>query len=274
MNQITNSKYIGIKMLKENILASIIFATSIIISTSCFAGWQDALKQADDLLKGSTGTTDAVSVGSSLSNDKVSQGLKEALDVGVANAITMLGKDGGFLNDQAVKIMLPDEMKTVDKLLRAAGQDKVMDDFVTSMNRAAEQAVPQVSDIFVDEISKMSLSDAQGILAGSDTAATDYFRKNTSAELTQLIKPHVNTAMEKTQVTNYYKSLTSMVKQYDSFGLMKSYMGDTAEIDDYVTNKTMEGLFNKIAVQEKLIRDNPMARSSDLLKEVFSSSGQ
>ena len=266
-------------MFNNKLILSSIITITLIITNSSYAGWQDYIKDADSLLKSSTGK-DSVSKGSAsnvssvLSNDQVSNGLKEALDVGVKTAVDMLGKENGFLADEAVKIMLPEEMKTIEKLLRSAGQEKIMDDFVESMNRAAEKAVPEVTDVFVESISKMTLTDAQGILSGSDTAATDYFRDNTSTQLNQLIKPYVNTAMDQTQVTQYYKTLTATVKQYDSFGLTKSYLGDADEIDEYVTSKTMEGLFIKIADQEKMIRTNPMARSSDLLKDVFGSVSQ
>ena len=238
---------------------------------SAFSGWQDWVKEADSVLKTTTGKSTTSNVSSALSNDEIAKGLKEALDVGVKKSIDMLGAQNGFLNDQSVKIPMPDSMQQVEKALRSFGQEQMADEFVTSMNRAAEKAVPQVSEVFVDAISKMSLDDAQGILAGSDTAATDYFKKNTSAQLTELIKPYVNDAMNQAQVTQYYKAMSGQVKKYDSFGLMDQYLGSAADIDQYVTDKTMEGLFTKIAAEETLIRQNPAARSSELLKDVFGS---
>ena len=239
--------------------------------TSAFSGWQDWVKEADSVLKSTTGKSTTSNVSSALSNDEISRGLKEALDVGVKKAIDTLGTENGFLNDQSVKILMPESMQKVEKLLRSFGQEQMADEFVTSMNRAAEKAVPEVSNVFVDAISKMSLDDAQGILHGSDTAATDYFKKNTSAQLGELIKPYVNDAMNQTQVTQYYKAMAGQVKKYDTFGMMDSYLGSAADIDTYVTDKTMEGLFTKIADQEKLIRENPAARSTELLKDVFGS---
>ena len=242
---------------------------------SAFSGWQDWAKEADSAVKSVTGksatSTISSSASSTLSNDEIAKGLKEALDVGVKKSIDMLGTQNGFLNDQSVKILMPESMQQVEKALRSFGQEKMADEFVTSMNRAAEKAVPQVSNVFVDAISKMSLDDAQTILAGSDTAATDYFKKNTSEELTHLIKPYVNDAMNQAQVTQYYKAMSGQVKKYDSFGLMDQYLGSAADIDKYVTDKTMEGLFTKIAAEETLIRQNPAARSSELLKDVFGS---
>jgi len=258
-------------MIKKRLLVISLSLSGILFITPGFAGWQDLLKDADSLIKGTSGTTGQSAATSSLSNQQVAQGLKEALNSGVETAINMLGKQDGFLNDQAVKILMPEPLQKVESTLRSFGQEKMADEFVASMNRAAEQAVPQVSNIFIDSIAKMSLTDAQGILSGGDTAATDYFKKNTSEQLTQLIKPYVTKSMDSNQVTQYYKAMVSQVKRYDSFGLMDSYLGNAAEIDDYVTNKTMEGLFVKIADQEKLIRQNPAARSTELLKEVFGS---
>lgn len=258
-------------MLKRRLLITSILLSGSLLITPGYAGWQDLLKDADSLLKGSSETSQSSGTTSSLSNQQIAQGLKEALDSGVKTAIDMLGKENGFLNDQAVKILMPEQLQKVESTLRTFGQEKMADEFVASMNHAAEQAVPQVSQIFIDSIAKMSLSDAQGILSGGDTAATDYFKNNTSEQLSKLIKPHVKNAMDSNQVTQYYKSMVSQVKRYDSFGLMDSYLGNAAEIDDYVTNKTMDGLFVKIAEQEKLIRDNPAARSTELLKEVFGS---
>ncbi len=260
-------------MKKQLLIMSLLVAMGITI-TPAFSGWQDWLKDADTALKATTGKDTTSTMSSALSNDEITQGLKEALDVGVKKAIDMLGTENGFLNDQSVRIPLPDSMQKVEKALRSFGQEKTADEFVTSMNRAAEQAVPQVTNVFVEAISKMSLDDAQGILSGGDTAATDYFKKHTSAQLSQLISPYVNDAMNQAQVTQYYKAMAGQVKKYDSFGLMDSYLGSAADIDSYVTDKTMEGLFTKIAAQEKLIRQNPAARSTDLLKDVFGSVGQ
>jgi len=256
-------------MMLFNKTISALLLLVILFSNSSFASWQDMLKDADKVLKSSTGKSVSANAGSILSNDQIAQGLKEALDIGVKTAVDSLGKENGFLSDQAVKIMMPEEMKTVEKLLRSVGQEKIIDDYVTSMNRAAEQAVPKVTDIFVNSISQMSLSDARSILSGSNTAATDYFRNNTSEQLRKQITPYIKSAMDKSQVTQYYQSLSSKLKQYDTFGLSKKYLGDIAEVDQYVTDKTLDGLFAKIAEQEKLIRANPMARSTDILKTVF-----
>lgn len=258
-------------MIKKTIVISGLLCSGCLLFTPGFAGWQDLLKDADSLIKSSTGSSQSSAMTGSLSNQQIAQGLKEALNVGVDTAINMLGKENGFLNDQAVKILMPEPLKKVESTLRTFGQEQMADEFVASMNHAAEQAVPKVSQIFVDAIAKMSLSDAQGILSGGETAATDYFKQNTSEQISQLIRPYVQSAMDSNQVTQYYKAMVSQVKNYDSFGLMDSYLGNAADLDDYVTSKTMDGLFIKIADQEKLIRENPAARSTELLQEVFGS---
>jgi hypothetical protein len=256
---------------KKNLLIISLIAISAATFNTAYSGWQDWVKDADAVLKSTTGKDTSATMSSALSNDQIAQGLKEALDVGVKKAIELLGQENGFLNDQAVKILMPESMQQVEKALRSFGQEQAADEFVTSMNRAAEKAIPQVGNVFADAISKMSLEDAQSILSGTDTAATDYFKKNTSEQLSQLIKPYVTESMNQAQVTQYYKAMTEQVKRYDTFGLMNAYLGDAADIDSYVTDKTMAGLFNKIAVQEQLIRANPAARSTELLKEVFGS---
>lgn len=257
--------------MNKQLLMIVLLSVSLGGLNPAVSGWQDWLKDADSVLKVTTGQDTSATVSTALSNDKIAQGLKEALDVGVKKAINLLGKQGGFLNDQSVKILLPESMQQIEKALRSFGHEKMADEFVASMNRAAEKAVPQVSQVFADAIAQMSLQDAQGILAGSDTAATDYFKQQTSSQLSELIKPYVNDAMNQAQVTQYYKAMTQQLKHYDTFGLMNAYLGSASDIDNYVTQKTMAGLFEKIAVQEKLIRENPAARSSELLKTVFGS---
>jgi len=245
---------------------------SFLFVSNVHSGWQDGiLKQAGDILGG----TDSASIGKaagSLSNGDISAGLKQALDIGVKKAVDILGKKDGFLKDEAVKILMPEKLRKVEEFLRSVGQDKIADDFILSMNNAAEKAVPQVTNIFADSIKKMSIQDAKQILTGPDNAATQYFKKNTSEQLQQLISPQVKNSMASADVTKYYNSMLNMVKEYDKFGLMKRYLGvDEGNLESYVTDKTMDGLFSKIAIQEKAIRDNPAMRSTDLLKRVFGS---
>ncbi|MFK5892945.1 MAG: DUF4197 domain-containing protein [Pseudomonadota bacterium] len=234
-------------------------------------GWQDnILKQAESYLNNGNTPSSLTKSAGNLSNSDISTGLKQALDIGIKKAVQVLGKKDGFLSDQAVKILIPEKLQKVDKLLRAIGQGKIADDFILSMNRAAENAVPHVTEVFIESIQKMSISDAQQILTGPDNAATEYFKKNTSQQLQKLIKPYVQKSMEKVDVTQYYESMLGMAKKYDSFGLLKQYLGaDSGSLENFVTDKTLSGLFSKIALQEKAIRDNPALRSTDLLKKVF-----
>jgi len=240
------------------------------------AGWQDGLlKQAEGYInKGDNNTSIANTTSTAASNlniSDISSGLKQALDIGINKAVQLLGKEGGFLGDKAVKILMPEKLQKVDKFLRTLGQDKIADDFILSMNSAAEKAVPHVSEIFVNSIEKMSITDAQNILTGPDNAATEYFKKNTSQQLQKLIKPYIQDSMTKADVTKYYESMLSMAKQYDSFGLLKQYLGaDPGSLENYVTDKTLSGLFSKISLSEKAIRNNPAMRNTDLLKKVFS----
>ncbi|MFK5985346.1 MAG: DUF4197 domain-containing protein [Pseudomonadota bacterium] len=257
--------------------------TIILGSSICFlytaishAGWQNQLmQQADSYLKsdstnkeaGSATTTKALT---NLSSGEVSAGLKQALNIGLKKSIEMLGREGGFLNDPAVKILMPKKLQQIDKLLRSVGQAKMADEFIVSMNQAAEKALPQVGNVFVDSIQKMSISDAKNILVGADNAATEYFKKTTSEQLQALIQPSVQKSMAQTNVTKHYKSMLGLAKKYDSFGLLKQYLGDdSASLENYVTDKTLSGLFSKIAIQEKAIRNNPAMRSTDLLNKVF-----
>lgn len=239
----------------------------VLVSGGAGAAWQDLLKSATDAVKGgSVATPSAAGV---LSNDQVIQGLKEALSIGTEKAIGILGQQGGYMNDTAVKIPVPDGLKSVAKGLRAMGQGKLVDEFEQTVNQAAESAVPETLSIFGDSIKDMSVEDAKGILNGSDTAATDYFRNSSSEKLTSAILPIVQEATRQAGVTSSYKALVGKV------GFMGNYVDmDALDLDNYVTSKAMDGLFLKLAEQEQLIRQDPIARTTDILKTVFGSIGR
>jgi hypothetical protein len=208
-------------------------------------------------------------VTAALSDEEVVRGLKEALSKGTQQAIANLGKDGGFLNNLDVKIPLPDELKKVEKLLRGLGQDKYADQFVATMNHAAEKAVPEAATLFADAISRMTLADAQSILKGPDDAATQYFRKGSEAKLKERFLPIVKTATDQAGVTAAYKKLMQKA------GPTAQMLGVGAtDLDAYVDGKAVDGLFKMIAAEEKRIRQDPLARSTDLLKKVFGSLGK
>jgi hypothetical protein len=228
------------------------------------AGWNDWYKKLEDAIPAGT---PAGGVTENLSQTEIVAGLKEALNVGVERATTLLGSDGGFLNDAKVRIPMPETLQQVEKGLRAAGQDALADDFVTSMNRAAEKAVPETTAILAETIKNMSLEDARGILDGPDDAATQYFRKNKEAQLTSAILPIVEDTTAQTGVTSAYKQMTG------NLGFLSQFTGqENLDLDRYVAGKTLDGLFLKLAEEEKLIRQDPLARSTELLKKVFAGS--
>ena len=222
----------------------------------------------------STNPPAAAGIGGALTQDQMVGGLKEALAKGVQHAITNLGRSDGFLNDPNVKIPLPESLQKVEKTLRTLRQDKLADEFVTTMNRAAEQAVPEAAAVLGDAVKQMSIADARSILTGTNDAATQYFRRTSETNLHARFLPIVKAATEKAGVTSAYKRMTDSAGSVFE-GLSASLLGKEApDLDDYVTRKTLDGLFVKIAEQEKMIRENPVARTTDLLQQVFGAVGK
>lgn len=195
--------------------------------------------------------------------EKIAAGLKEALQVGTNNSVKRTGQVDGFFKNPSIKIPLPDQIQKSEKILRKVGLGKQLDQFVLSLNRAAEQATPAAKDIFWDAIKKMTFDDAIGIFKGNDTAATDYFKNKTSNQLKTTFAPAIKQATDKTDVTRIYKKLTLEVKKVKIIKL------DPVDIDQYVTIKTLDGLFYVLGEEEKKIRKDPAARVTELLKEVF-----
>ncbi len=195
--------------------------------------------------------------------DKSSAGLKEALQIGAANAVTLTGQTDGYFQNAAIRILMPKELQQVEKGLRAVGYGPQVDAFVLSMNRAAERAAPQAKDIFVSAIGEISFADARQILTGGDTAATDYFRAKTTDRLSAAFRPIVESAMEETGVTRQYKDLMA---RFQSIPFAKSYSFD---LDAYVVNGALNGLFVVLGDEERKIRKDPAARVTGLLKQVF-----
>jgi len=224
-----------------------------------------AQSQLDTLLKkaGNTKTSQNINSDKGLSDEKITFGLKEALTVGAGKAVALTGRPDGFLKNDAIKITLPEKFHPVEKGLRALGQGTQVDELVTAMNRAAEQAAPQAKMIFVNAIKKLSISDARNILTGSDTAATEYFKKTTSADLTLTFKPIVQKSMANVGVVKKYNSFT---EQAANIPFLKK---ESLSIDDYVVQKSLDGLFYMLGEEEKKIRKNPAAQTTSLLKMVF-----
>lgn len=220
-----------------------------------------------DLIKPKTGTQ--APAATALTQDQMAGGLKEALGKGVTQAVTTLGKQNGFLGDAAVKILMPPSLQRAEKALRAVGQGALADEFITSMNRAAEQAVPEAAAVLGDSIKQMSIADAKSVLTGGNTAATDYFRRTSEGTLRERLLPIVKSATEKAGVTNSYKQMSTRATK--ALGPLGGAMlgAQVPDLDTYIANKALDGLFLKIAEQETLIRQNPVARTTELLKQVF-----
>lgn len=200
-----------------------------------------------------------------LSNETVVSGLKEALRIGSGNAVSLNGKVDGYFKNAAIKILMPEKLKSLEKGLRLAGQSRQVDEFVLSMNRAAEKAAPFARDIFWGAIKRMTFSDATRILKGGNTAATDYFRGVTTEELTTAFQPIVTESMESIGVTRQYEVLAG---RYNALPFVKSQAFD---LDRYVVDKALDGLFYVLAEEERKIRTDPAARVTDLLRTVFGS---
>ena len=193
----------------------------------------------------------------------IASGLKEALAIGAEKGATALSKENGFLGNPLLKIILPAEAQKVEKVLRGAGLGNMVDDAITSMNRGAEEACKEAAPIFVNAIKQMDVNDAIGILKGADTAATGFLRSKTTAPLGEAFKPVIYRSLEKTGATKYW---STMINAYNKFSLQKI----NPDLSGYVTEKALQGIFTQIAMEEKYIRKDPLARTTDLLKKVFS----
>ena len=217
-----------------------------------------ASAQVDQFLKGL-----GIGQQSSLSDVKVDAGLKQALQVATEKSVSLTGRPNGYFSNQAIKILMPEKLQTVESGLRMVGYGPQVDEFVLSMNRAAEQAAPAAKKIFTDAITSMTFDDAKKILSGGNTSATEFFKAKTTDQLTVAFKPVVDKTMAQTGVVQQYQALMG---RFDAIPFVRS---QTFDIDGYVTGKALDGLFHVIGEQETLIRTNPTARTTALLKEVF-----
>lgn len=226
------------------------------------AGLLDYFKDIKQNLKKETAANNQ----SPLSEATIVDGLKQALNQGVEQSVKQLGRENGFLGDASVKIPMPGSLGKVESGLRKIGQDKVADNFIATMNRAAEQAVPKTTDILIQAVKNMTLKDAMNILRGEPDAATQYFRQHSTPGLRTAIKPIVQTATSSVGVTDSYKKMISKA------GYLARFVDqDSLDIDQYITDRAIDGLFVKIAVEEKRIREDPVARTTDVLRNVFGS---
>ncbi len=203
--------------------------------------------------------------GTALTTDEIIQGLKEALQVGTTNAINTLSEKDGFYGNALLKIPFPEEVKVVEEKLRSVGLNKMVDDFILNLNRGAEKAVTRAAPIFGAAIRDITFSEARNILNGSGSAATDYFRDKTSQQLTTAFKPEVQNTLDQVEVTKYWDDVMSA---YNRIPFTTKVETDLAQ---YVTEKAIDGLFIRVAEEEKKIREDPVARVTDILKKVFGS---
>lgn len=222
-----------------------------------------AAAQLDQLLRGLSSPPS-----SGLGDAKIVSGLKEALQVGTKNAVNLTGRPNGYFGNAAIKILMPDNLKSLESGLRAVGYGPQVDDFILSMNHAAEQAAPAARQIFVDAITAMTFDDATKILHGSDTAATEYFKDKTTDKLSSAFRPTVERAMNEVGVTRQYNALIGQARAIPFFRT-ESY-----DLNQYVVGKSLDGLFHVVGEEERKIRTNPTARVTDLLKDVFGSTGK
>ena len=204
--------------------------------------------------------------GTALDPGTAADGLKQALEHGTQQAVSLLGRENGYFGDARVKIPLPENLARVEKTLRKLGQGKTADEFVLSLNRAAEAAAPEAKAIFLQVIRQMSVQDAVKIVRGPNDAATAYFRGHSEAALRDRFRPIVAAATDKVGVTHRYKKLLK-----EAGPVAKLIDTRRLDLDDYVTRKALDGLFLMVADEEKRIRQDPVARTTDLLRKVFGS---
>lgn len=234
-----------------------------IIAVSAQADWKDLLDKIPGSAKDAISTTD-IADATGLSTEEMTAGLKEALNTATEIAVNTLGQEGGYLDNPTLKITMPEELSWMEKGLRQVGQEDMADEFVTTMNRAAEQAVPVALDQFQGAIEEMTLEDAESILNGPEDAATQYFREHSEAALRKLFLPIVQEATASSGVTSTYQSITKKLGSFSSF-----LQPNSLDVDEYVTTEALNGLFEMVAQEEIRIREDPIARSTDLLKKVF-----
>ena len=239
----------------------------VLLATSFFSYSQQKESSGGGLLKkAGTAFGKAKGGGSSLSNDEIIAGLKEALSVGAQNSSGKLSALDGFFANAAIKVLMPAEAKKVETTLRNAGMGQMVDDAILSMNRAAEEASKSAAPIFIDAIKQMGFQDALSILRGTDTAATSYLKGKTLSALTSAFRPVIDEALQKTGATKHWKNVFETYNKFPT-----TFKKINTDLSGYVTDKALTGLFYQVAIEEQQIRKNPAARVNDVLKKVFGS---
>lgn len=205
--------------------------------------------------------------GEGLSNEEIVAGLKEALSQGIAKGAQSASKVDGYLKNPLIKIPIPEEMQQVESRLRAIGLGSEVDRFVETLNRGAEEAAKEAAPIFVAAIKSMTIQDAWGILNGEEDAATQYLKRTTSDQLKDKFEPVIRRSLEQVNATKYYSDIVN------SYNRLPGVNKLNPDLNDYATDKAIEGLFLLVAQEEANIRENPAARTTELLKKVFGRAG-
>ena len=218
----------------------------------------------DDFIKKIKKATSRFAKGE-MSDNLIISGLKEALEIGTGNAIDFTGKENGYFLNPEIKIPFPEKIQNVGNALNQAGYGKQVDTFVLSMNRAAENSVPKAKEVFWSAIQKMNFEDAKKIYKGNETAATQFFQEKNQGKLYDLFKPSVQESMKQVGVTQSYQGLFVKIASLPLINVE----GSSLDLDHYVTEKALAGLFHIVGEEEKKIRTDPAARVTDILKQVF-----
>ncbi len=238
-----------------------LFLLALLVPMASFAQLDGLLKKASEKVQSKTSTSKSSNV--LTGNLDISAGLKEALQKGITEQVTKLTAVDGFYKNEAVKILFPAELQKVDKTLRSMGLSSLADEGVKVLNRAAEDAVKEATPIFVNAITSMKITDAKNILLGNESAATAYLQGATSTQLYSKFNPVVKTSLSNVGADKVWEGI---IKKYNAIPLVTKVNPD---LNDYVTNKAMEGVFKMISIEEKKIRTDISARTSPLLKKVF-----
>jgi hypothetical protein len=256
---VKNKTVVQVAPVKDSVIKLIKDTTAVIIKTS-----SGDLPSTPNTIPAKVETPEAVTpvVTDKSSNNDVISGLREALRIGTDNSSKKLNKVDGFFADAAIKILMPEEAKKMEKTLRNFGLGSVVDDAILSMNRAAEDAAGGIGTIFWDAIKQMNISDGLQILRGGDFAATDYLKKTTTATLTSKFRPVIETSLAKTGAAKYWKDAFSAYNNFSSTPV-------NTDLAAYVTEKALQGLFLNISLEEQKIRKDPAAQVTNLLKNVF-----
>lgn len=254
-----------------------------------YASWQNTLNSVTKTPASAITQNSSTSKNSGMSQDYASKGLKEALGQGVNQAVTLLGKNDGFLNNASVKIPLPSSVKSIASIAEKVGGKAYVDDFVKTMNTAASKSIPKTASILSDTVSAMSMEDAKGIIAGKETAATDYFKSTAGTKLLNAIMPIIKESASESKVMSSYQALSGFAKSSGgssaslpganllsqasstakSLGFGDAVPQNDEDIESYIGRKTLDGLFYMIGEKEKALRANPLSSGSKIIGDIF-----